>query len=1499
MPTKTDRILSYLPGTFRALPRPTASYSVVDAFGGELLNAENSLAALMAAHWVDHADRGAELIDDLDRIAALYGLAARPDETVEEFRDHLKRFIRIFLEGSTTVRGILRVTAEALGLRINDDYSAMDTWWTRGGDGALFSVERRGEDASTLLFGFDANIASGEAAQSAQITGTVDLSGGADLRGATNLSLSVNGGALQTIDLATQLDPAAAELEAVKDAINKLVGQPIANHNGRYLTLQSPGTGPGSRMQVADVPGDAAPRLLGLLPRSYSGAEATAAHVTGTVDLPAEVNLSDARYLRLLIDGKDLAEIDCAANNPSLTNTITGIEQAINDAIGKPVATHLGSRLTLTSPTTGFGSSIAFQSAAAQDARQLLFGTVETFSAGRDARPAFAVGINDLSRGVDLSARSKVPIRLDNNPPETVDCAGTDPTRTLLGEIVATLNAHLGSAVASHDGRFLRVTSQTAGLASAVAFEHLAENEDATSILFGIGSRSFQGKDATSARITGTRDLTTHEDPSGKNSPGVDLGARHIIQLAVDGKPLIKVDVASRAADLRKATLKEISDAINHAFQSNIAADDGQHLILTSPTPGDTSQLSIEPLVTRRRRFFVTRAFMTDEAAQAAFGFLSIQTQGTAAVQARVEGTVELSRGLDLRDAPLLRLSVDGSPAVEIDCAGTRPRATLIDEVVKNINAKLTTTLGGVASSSDDGKHLLLVSPTTGASSRIAFESPHAALDTLLGLDPASFRGRDATRVTLVGTVDLGAGIDLSTAAKMKISIDGEEHEIDCANSHDPAHTALNDIVVAINLAFGGKQVVRSDGTHIVLLSQTNGENSRIEFAAASAQDATKLIFGFAAPRSYRGAKALPAEVIGARNLVTPIDVSAARFLRVAVNSAEPLDVDCAADATDASKRSLAEIVAAVNAAFTAAGAPAIATGDGNRLALATTTAGGGARLDLLPHTASDARAKLFGDVPDVTTGTDPTPAVITGTADLLAPIDLSERRIVRLTVDSGAPVDVDIAGVEPSTTFLDEIVARINAVFPDLASATDDDRLRLTSATPGENSRLELQPMRVLELIDHPPTPAADPPPDLPPRIARPGDKWTVTNDGAAEETIEVELYAPHGAVGPQFVNYFVGQRVRIMEVVRPGERLKLWFDCESGLRARVVGTAGLSRLVEDSHIHVFSIGAAVAGLAHPLTIRFGDVLTLARGQSDWSYTDCHSSRFNCDDFMLARVPELAAGKALLHQACFAGGRCIERGVFNISSFAQSSPQSDIAVYSPTPPFLDPPVEIRFLWPSHRPGAFIVNLPSELPERFGGKFNQARFAHAGENPDEGEQFLGVVTEPKTDPDYLITRVTAVSKLVSAEIVPRVPIGFEAAMMPFRKPRALTLGSDGSDGQPARIYLAEKDVPGFIELSAKKSGVWGNQIRVVARKAGPALFDVTISFPGARFENARLVAMGGEHLPSSVKDLLKPGPIGVLQAKAAGVRPTVTRDGCGTNDLNNSQTKKLKQTKGN
>ena len=63
--------MSYLPATFKAAQSRSPLKAVVDTFGTELLNAENSLAALMRAHWVDHADNGAQKINDLAQLASL------------------------------------------------------------------------------------------------------------------------------------------------------------------------------------------------------------------------------------------------------------------------------------------------------------------------------------------------------------------------------------------------------------------------------------------------------------------------------------------------------------------------------------------------------------------------------------------------------------------------------------------------------------------------------------------------------------------------------------------------------------------------------------------------------------------------------------------------------------------------------------------------------------------------------------------------------------------------------------------------------------------------------------------------------------------------------------------------------------------------------------------------------------------------------------------------------------------------------------------------------------------------------------------------------------------------------------------------------------------------------------------------------------------------------------------------------------------------------------
>lgn len=1437
MPTKTDRILSYLPSTFRALPKPTALYSVADAFGDELLQAENSLAALMLAHWVDHADRNAELIDDLARIAALYGLGPQPEESVEEFRDHLKRYVRTFLDGTVTVQGILRVTAETLGLHIADAYDQMDTWWTRGDD-TLIDVEARGDDAAERLFGIDAVSVTGRAARSARVVGTVDLGGGVDLDGGTQLRLKVDDAAPVDIELA-----GATSLEQIVQSINAEMSG-LAGSDGGSLVLSSPTAGAASRLEVQEMPDDAAPGLLGLLPRRYSGSPARKAEVTGQVDLSGGIDLTEAHYLRVLVDGRYLAEVDCAAKtaDPSHPNNVQleEIKQAIDEALGLAIASHDGRYLNLTSPSAGFDSSIAFQKAAAQDAKERLFGPVETFHAGRDARSAEAIGTRDLSRGVDLSSRAKLRIKLDDRPAITVFCAGSDPANTRLGEITAVLTAQLGPGNAFHDGRFLHLASPTAGPTGSIVFESLPADEDATELLFGIGSRIFEGSDATGARLTGTPDL----------SAGIDLAALHAVRIAFDGGDFVEIDARREASDPRNVKLDEIAEAINTTLQQTLASDDGQHLVLTSPSQGAASHIAIQPLTTTRHRRFVSRVFTIDDAAQKVFGFFSRKARGSAATHAQVTGKADLSRGIDLRESRYIRLALDGGAPKDIDCAGVRPRATLLGEVVSRINNAFGASIAG-----EDGRHLILTSPLPGSTSRIAFEPPRAtdARDLLFDVQTAVVRGRDASRVTFIGVADLSAGVDLPAGAAVKLGIDGDTFEITLTDAV-PLHKTLTEIVIAINLGFG-KIVAHSGGEHLILTSSTTGSASRIDFLAPSGTDSTQAIFGVASPRLYRGQDAKPAEAVGKATAGT-IDLGVARFLRLAVDGAQAVAIDGAARSADPQQATLEEIAVAVNDGLTGAQIPATARTEGNRLVLSSASAGATSRIDILPYTAGDAGKALLGDIPDITRGNEAVSAAITGTAELLSPVNLAEQRYLRLSVDGGRAVDVAVVGVVPESTFPDEIVARINAAIPGLASLTDTNRLLLTSPTTGEASRLEVLPLRALELIEYPPEPAQDPISGQPARALRHGDGWTVDNDGAAETDLKIVLSASRGAFGPGFVNRSRGLRIRLGVVLHPGERLELWREPEGGVRAQVVKPGGATEYLMDAQILVEKLTERNGCEEPEQQTDKAAVLMLPLGRSAWTYLDCQGSRFDKDRF---------------DAAYFAGPACTERGVFNVGRFVCPPPDSRSTVFASRGSQSDPPVEVRFHWQRYQPGAFTVNLPADLPERFGACFNQSRFAKKGDDP---ETFNNVVTEPITDPDFLVTRITG-SALVTAKQVDRVPIGFTVATLPFRKPRRLTGGDDTAS---ARLYLAEKDVAGFIELSAREPGAWGNAVAVAVTKAGPARFDVTVNYQAARFENARRTVLGGAELAALTQALLKPGPVGVLQAKAGGVNAEATRD---------------------
>ncbi|HWP52652.1 MAG TPA: hypothetical protein VN476_00890, partial [Pyrinomonadaceae bacterium] len=276
------------------------------------------------------------------------------------------------------------------------------------------------------------------------------------------------------------------------------------------------------------------------------------------------------------------------------------------------------------------------------------------------------------------------------------------------------------------------------------------------------------------------------------------------------------------------------------------------------------------------------------------------------------------------------------------------------------------------------------------------------------------------------------------------------------------------------------------------------------------------------------------------------------------------------------------------------------------------------------------------------------------------------------------------------------------------------------------------------------------------------------------------------------------------------------------------------------------------------------GTILSLPRGQTTFRYLDCVGSRFDHAKFDRARFPD---------------GLCGERGVFDVSRFTHVPPEKINAVFA-YEPIEDPPVQIDFRWETYQPGTFTVNLPADLLPRFGARFNEARFSQSKDGP---EVFAGAVAEPPDDPKFLTKLITdhASNFLKAAEVVGTVPLGWTALKMPFRKPQFLSLGKPG---QAARLYLSEEGLDGFIKLEAKEEGPFGNEIAVSARQVGPAIYDVSVIYRGGCFENARAIVLG-QPVGELAQALITPGPIGILQAKAAGIKAAVTRDRAESDEL--------------
>lgn len=1156
MATKTERILSYLPGTFKAANHQSPLRAVVDTFGSELLKAENSLAALMRSHWVDHADYGATRIDDLAKIASLYGLAPRPGQSVESFRAHLKQYVKTALDGTVTVQGILRTAACNLGLAIADQSGQLDSWWTRDSDTLTLS-HHCGDDAASLLFGDDSLIAIGTPALAASISGqqtlpeTLDLTG-EGLYNSRSLRIKIDDQPKFTVDLfAASADPAAATVAEILQVINDSAGITIATVSDNRLNLRSPTEGTASRLELEEHSNDASPLLLGLAPAQAKGEAEISAAITGRVDLAGTLDLSNHRFLRLRVDNTLLAEVDCAAASPAAT-TLDDITTAINTQLGTAIASHDGHLLTLTSPQKGIKSSLVLLTAGANDAVTTLFGAVPSAAIGHDKLPAEIAGVPDLARGVDLSESHVLRIRLNTAAAVNIDCRGPEPSATQLPEIVKLINDALGKPVASHNGRNLILRSANKGVTSKIAVEPVADqnasNQDAAEILLGIRPRIANGKNATRASLHSKVDV----------SAGINLLARSQLRLVIDQAPPVDITLSNNVLNPKQVSLDELTQAINTELGKTVAGHDGQFLTLQSPTSGSWSRVQLLSFTRLEEKRFTTRAQIKGEAAEKIFGFDATEATGRDGEPAAITGTVNLSRGVDLRAARYLSLQFNQGDAVEIDCAGPRPRATLLDEVIERINSAT-----GTKVASADQQHLRLVAPANAGTTQIKFVTPLQAdaSDLLLGTGFGLTRGNDATSVVVTGVVDLSAGVDLSSQNTLHLAIDGEPAlEINCAGL-DPAHTSLSQVATAINVACR-KNVATHDGKHLIVFSKTSGTSSSVELLPATADDAAPLLLGFSLPRVYRGIDASAAVITGLRDLSSPIDLSTRRFLSVTVDGGVTLEIDCTSDASDSQQVSLADIITAIN---TQAGQP-LATDASGYLQLTSTTLGLSSRLEIQAYASGDARQALFGEIPDTIDGTAPTAAVLTSSVAIPRGVDLSERQQLLIQLDDQPPESIIVRAAQQNQALAEEIVDAINVQLPGIASIAGAGAIQLQSPTLGASSAIRLLPVRYLLLQEYLPADTRQ----SQTFDVHHGQSLQWDNISTCELSGELEIEAINGVFGSGLVNLVHDWRIRLMATVEPGETLYFYRHPYHGVEARIKTTAGKFRQPDPGSLEV-----------------------------------------------------------------------------------------------------------------------------------------------------------------------------------------------------------------------------------------------------------------------------------------------------------------------------------------
>jgi hypothetical protein len=116
MSYKTDELTRVLPEAYAVDDAESLIYKLLDAFGAELMTADEKVKRLLKSHWVNYAEGPA-----LDGLAAIFGVRRRllydgvTPESDEAFRTRLKAVVPTFAGGGTR-KAVLGAVRSAFGL---------------------------------------------------------------------------------------------------------------------------------------------------------------------------------------------------------------------------------------------------------------------------------------------------------------------------------------------------------------------------------------------------------------------------------------------------------------------------------------------------------------------------------------------------------------------------------------------------------------------------------------------------------------------------------------------------------------------------------------------------------------------------------------------------------------------------------------------------------------------------------------------------------------------------------------------------------------------------------------------------------------------------------------------------------------------------------------------------------------------------------------------------------------------------------------------------------------------------------------------------------------------------------------------------------------------------------------------------------------------------------------------------------------------------------------